>query len=462
MRNIRGIAVIDIGKTNSKVALFSAAGELLAQRKLANTPHAGPPYRFLDPEPALALCRATLPELDRLMPVDVVVPCSHGASIACLDANGKLSVPVMDYTEEPPAAIVEQYRAIEPGFGESGTPHLPMTLLQGLQLYYASRLLPAQFATTTTILPWAQYFAFRLGGERVTEISSISCQSHLVDVRTDAPSSLMTKMGIDHLFPRRAKAWDQVGELKPEFRGDTFQGAGRVLAGVHDSSANYLRYLAAGRGKFTLISTGTWIIGFDSEVALTDLDPARDTVTNTSVLGKIVGSFRFFGGHEYDVLTAPAPGGTPRLEHVQGLIDRGTYALPSFSDAGGPMPGTGNRGRFVGPQPTTAEEWASLASLYCALMVAQSLTAIGSRHEVIVDGPFSTNTAFLSVLAALRPGQAILASDLRDGTTAGAACLGLMDSAELPNIPLTLIRQQPAPFTGLAAYAASWLEQARL
>lgn len=460
MRNVRGIAVVDIGKTNIKIVLFSAAGEVLAQRRLANIFHEGPPYRHLDVEPALTLCRSALPELDAILPIDVVVPCSHGATVAAVEANGNLSVPVMDYTEDPPGAIVADYAKIQPSFEEAGSPRLPIALMHGLQLYWQYRLLPEAFSATTAIVPWGQYIAYRLGGELVTEVSSISCQSHLVDVRNDTPSSFIRHMGWSHLFPRRAKAWEDIGALKPEYRGSGFRGRGRVLAGVHDSNANYLRYLAAGLKKFTLVSTGTWIIGFDTEATLADLNPEQDTVTNTNVFGQLVICFRFFGGFEYDAMTHAQPGGVPSLPLVQQMIDAKTFALPSFSDAGGPVPHTGNKGSVIGPQPTTADERATLASLYCALMVSQSLKAIKARRDVIIDGPFSTNHVFLTLLAALHPQQTILASDLRDGTTAGAACLGMMDDEQLPLIPLALTAQKAAKLVGLEGYAERWLELA--
>jgi len=142
------------------------------------------------------------------------------------------------------------------------------------------------------------------------------------------------------------------------------------------------------------------------------------------------------------------------------LIAAGTLALPSFSDAGGPVPDTGKKGRVIGPAPADEAERASLASLYCALMVAESLTAIGSKHDIVVDGPFSRNAVFLAILAALRQGQRVLASDLRDGTTAGAACLALMPDGRLPKLPLSLSPATAAQLDGLAAYQRRWQELA--
>ena len=93
----------------------------------------------------------------------------------------------------------------------------------------------------------------------------MACQTHLLNIRDGGYSSLVKRMGWEPLFPPMAKAWETVGTLRGEFLGSGFRGRGAVLAGVHDSNANYLRYLAAGQKKFTLLSSGTWIIGFDTE-----------------------------------------------------------------------------------------------------------------------------------------------------------------------------------------------------
>ena len=124
------------------------------------------------------------------------------------------------------------------------------------------------------------------------------------------------------------------------------------------------------------------------------------------------------------------------------------------------MPHSGGKGKVIGEKPSSAEQRASLASLYCALMVSESLDAIGSRHDIIVDGPFSKNLIFLEVLAQLRQGQKVLASDLRDGTTAGAACLALMPDGRLPHVPLLLTTIASQNLSSLAEYQTKWQELA--
>ncbi len=453
---MRGIAVVDAGKTNTKVILFDAAGRPLATRMVASVNHEGPPYRSIDPAPLIALCRTALAELDAILPIDVVVPCAHGAALACLAADGSLALPVMDYTSEPPADIVAGYALIEPPFEEVFGPLLPMALTHGLQLYWQQQAYPTKFAAVETVVPWIQYVAYLLSGALVTEISSMSCQSQLMNVQNNTLSSLVHGQGWDRFFPPFAKAWDVIGSLRPEFNGQNFQGSGLVLAGLHDSNANYLRYLAGGQKKFTLLSTGTWIIGFDTEAHVETLNREKDMVSNTDVFGKLVACCRFFGGREFEVLGGGASGDVASLQAVQKLIDQTTLALPSFSDGGGPVPHVGGKGKITGAEPATAEEKASLALLYCALMVSESLDAIGSRHDIIVDGPFSKSIIFLQVLAQLRGGQRVMASDLRDGTTAGAACLGLMPDGTLPHVPLSLTTIAAQNLANLERYQQTW------
>jgi len=456
----RGIAVADVGYTNVKVILFSPGGKPVAERKAASRHIEGPPYRHIDPAPMVDLLRRALPELDAILPVDVVVPCAHGAALACLDAEGNLALPVMDYTSEAPEEIVADYKKIMPPFSESFCPLLPMTITHGLQLYWQQRSFPQGFAAIRTVIPWIQYVGFVLGGKSVTEITSMSCQTHLVDVAHGGPSSLAKRQGWAKFFPPFAKAWEEIGTLKPEFRGRNFRGRGAVLAGIHDSTGNYMRYRAAGLSDFTLLSSGTWTICFDTTTTVDQLREEYDTSTNTDIFGRNVATSRFFGGKEYEVLAGDAAEATPSLAWVRDLVAKGVMALPSFTGSPGPMPGTAHRGKIIGALSGGKEERASLASLYCALMVSEQLDHVGSRHDIIVDGPLSTNDTFLGVLAALRAPQAVKASDLRDGTTAGAACLALIRDGQLPNIGLTLKPVEPAGIAGLKAYQAQWKENA--
>ncbi len=448
----RAIAVVDLGYTNTKVLLFDKTLKLLGERKMASPHHKGPHYLEIDVEPMLAFFASALNELDAVAPVDTIVSSSHGACIVAARADGEPSVPIMDYMSDPPPDVVAAYADAAPSYAETYSPQLPVALLHAMQLFWQQRILPEEFAQTAHILPLMQYVPWRLGGRPVIEMSSMGCQSHLLDLNTLSPSSLAISQGWDRKFAPRANAWDVIGTLKPEWRGANFRGRGDILAGVHDSNANYLRYLAGGIGDFTLLSTGTWIIAFDAKSNVADLDHRRDIVANVDVRGNVVACARFFGGKEFEIVSAGQTGQT--MAQVVSLIARNVLALPSFTDSGGPMPGTALQGRIIGN--VADSERASLASLYCALMVSESLDALQSSASIIVDGPFSQNTVFLAVLAALRPREKILASNLKDGTAAGAACLALMPNGLLPHIDIDMHHHAAASLPGLDAYQALW------
>ena len=163
----RGTLVLDVGSTNTKLVLFDGAGRPLRERRVESRHVPGPPYRSLDPEPALALLAETLPDFDAAAPVDVIVPCAHGSALALLDEAGGLALPVMDYFAEPPAAIANAYRDIAPPFSEVFCPANPMALTLGLQLFWQETAFPEDFARVRTILPWGQYFAWRMSGRAV-------------------------------------------------------------------------------------------------------------------------------------------------------------------------------------------------------------------------------------------------------------------------------------------------------
>lgn len=452
----RGIVVVDVGYTNTKAILFSASLKVIAERKIASSHREGDDYKIIDVEPIIDFLKLALIELDAILPVDVIVPTAHGACITLLKDTGELAFPIMDYASQPPPEVIAAYLKIEPPFSEVYCTLLPMALTHALQLYWQQNLDATRFANVKTILPWIQYIAFCLSGVAVTEISSMACQSQLLNVNTTAPSSVAVAQGWATSFAPLRKAWESLGKLRREFSGDKFNGHASVLTGVHDSNANYLRYLAGGLENFTLLSTGTWVISFNSAADITKLDHTKDTNTNTDVLGNPVSCSRFFGGKELEILSAGAPADVADLAVVQKLIISGTMALPSFTDSGGPLPNTGNKGRITGPAPTTAVERASLAALYCALMVSAQLDAVWSTNHIIVDGPFSKHGIFLAILAQLRPAQKISASDLRDGTAAGAACLALMEDAQLPHIEIDLSTIPAASLQNLQTYRSAW------
>jgi len=458
----RGIAVVDIGATNSKVVLFDSALAEIDRRRTETVHREGPPYRHIGARQVVEFTIRAIGELDRILPVDVIVVSACGSTLGCVDETGELATPVMDYLAEPPAEIAEGYAKIAPPFAETFCNTWPAALSLGRQLYWLETAFPEAFAQVRSIMTWSQYLAFRLGGRQTCEVSTLGAFSQLLDVLNGDFSSIVRRRGWAGRFAPLTRAWQDIGELKREFRPAAFSGRGRILCGVHDSDANYLRYLAAGFDELALLSTGTFVVGFESQTDVHHLDPDRETFSYTNVFGRPIGCCGFFGGREFDQLLAGASPSAASESDIEAIIARGVFALPSFSETGGPVAGSGNRGRIEGPFVGATAERASLATLYTALMMSEALDAIESRSPIVIDGPFARNNLFCSLLAALRPRQRVASSLLQEGTAAGAAVLALMSTAgDLPARQVELMPREPAALAGLDAYQSAWRARAR-
>lgn len=450
------VVVFDVGKTHVKLlAIDPETGEVIEALQTGNRPIEAPPYLHVDVDAIFGWMVEALADFARRYEIEAIVPSAYGSTAALIDEDG-LVLPMMDYEADPPSAIKEAYADIAPSFKEVACPINPGGLTLARQLFWQSRDFADRFERARWILPAAQYWGWRLTGVVACEVTSLGAQTQLWNPRTNRPSSLATGEGWAKKLPRRRRAFETLGPLHPSLSKSVGRGASPpppVLVGIHDSNANYTRYLATGLERFTLISSGTWLITFSSDLPLDRLDPIRDMVSNTDLEGRPVACTRFMGGREYAEITgAEGLAARPSPEDVAVLIERGTMALPSFSDSGGPFPGTGGRGRIVGPAPSDPKACAALASLYVALMTAVDLDLLGSAGDVIIDGSFAENRLYAGLLAALRPDQSIAVSRKPDGTALGAALLwGWPKTAALQAEPVSALT-----IDGLEDYATAW------
>src|SRR6185436_17742410 len=75
-----------------------------------------------------------------------------------------------------------------------------------------------------------------------------------------------------------------------------------VGAGLHDSSAALIPYLATFREPFILLSTGTWCISLNpfNHSQLSDYELDQDCLCYLSYEGKPVKASRLFAGYEHE------------------------------------------------------------------------------------------------------------------------------------------------------------------
>src|SRR5271154_889512 len=99
------VAVLDVGKTNVKLALFEASGALLWERSTPNRPLPAPPYLHADVEAIWAFFMTSLAEAARTHAIEAIVPTPPGAAATLVDDHG-LTLPALDY-EEPGVEEIE-------------------------------------------------------------------------------------------------------------------------------------------------------------------------------------------------------------------------------------------------------------------------------------------------------------------------------------------------------------------
>jgi L-fuculokinase len=449
------VAVLDVGKTNVKLLAIGPDGAILSSRSAPNTVHRGEPYPHCDTDHIWRWMMAALADLGERFAIRAIVPTAYG-STAALVAGDDLVLPILDYEAEPPFSVGRAYAEVAPWFEECCCPINPGGLTLARQLFWQSRAFAEDFSRARWILPFPQYWSWGLSGVPASEVTSLGAQTQLWNPRERDFSMLARRERWDELLPPLRNAWDVLGPLQLEVAEKCgLPVETPVLCGIHDSNANYARYLAAGLDDFTLISTGTWLISFNTALRLNGLDALRDTVSNTDLLGRPVACARFMGGREHARIAGEAGEGEPGIADVEALIAAGTMALPSFTDSGGPYPKSGGKGRIDGPPPGSPRSSAALAGLYIALMADVGLDLLRSDNRLIVDGSFADDPLFASLLAALRPDQAIAVSRERDGTALGAALLWGWPARQEP-ARLDLKEVAAPEVAGLAAYADDW------
>jgi sugar (pentulose or hexulose) kinase len=444
------LIVLDIGKTNAKLALIDASGHVLAEQRRANVVLHDGPYPHLDTEGIWNWMLATCREFACLAQVSAIVPVTHGATAALVAPDG-LVLPVLDYEAQLPGV---DYDALRPDYVETYSPALPAGLNLGRQLAWLAQRFPNDFARARHVLMYPQYWAWRLSGAATSEVTSLGCHTDLWDPLRQDYSSLVERMGWRALMPPLARARDSLGSLRPEVASATgLPAACQVLCGIHDSNASLLRYLGAGSesASRTVLSTGTWMVAAALGAGLDALREHADMLANTNALGQPVACMRFMGGREFAAIAGPAPQPCTQ-DDLARLLARGTLALPCFAETGGPF--AGSSGRITGPEPATPCERYALATLYCALVTDYCLDALGAAGPIAVEGSFTANRWFGALLAALRPHQAVSYSDDASGTTCGGWLLRYRDGVP----PGAGSRIEALELSGLQAYRQRWVD----
>lgn len=419
MSAFRHIAVIDIGKTNAKVALVDlATSSEVALRRIANAPVRQAPYPHHDVEALWAFILDSLAGLNHEQHIDAISITTHGATGALVDASGELVLPVLDYEFDGPDRLAPEYDAVRPPFTDTGTPRLPLGLNLGAQFFWQRTSFPAEFARAATMLMYPQYWALRLTGVAANEVTSLGCHTDLWNPWGADFSAMVDRLGWRDLMAPVRPARDRLGPILPALAARTgLDPRTPVFCGLHDSNASLLPHLLSDTPPFSVVSTGTWVVSMAVGGKRVELGPTRDTLVNVNALGDPVPSARFMGGREFSLLTE---GRTENWteDDANAVLSRKTLLLPSTQQGSGPFPH--HAASWLDADGINSGQRFAAVSFYLALMTATCLDLIGADGPTIVEGPFARNRLFVGMLAAAT-GRAVVASEAATGTSIGAA-----------------------------------------
>lgn len=446
------IAVIDIGKTNAKLALVD--GRTLAEVAVVTRPNTvlpGPPWPHFDLEGHWRFLQQTLSQFHGQYGIDAISITAHGASCVLLDRHGDLAAPMLDYEHAGPNDLAAEYDLIRPDFADTGSARLAGGLNVGAQLHWMFARDPDLHGRTAQIVTYPQYWAYRLTGIAATERTSMGCHTDLWNPDADGPSSLVKTLDIATKLAPVRLASDVLGPVTPEVARQTgLPPQTPVSCGIHDSNASLLPHLMTRNAPFSVVSTGTWVIAMTIGGVPMKLDPDRDTLLNVNAYGAPVPSARFMGGREFAMIMGSAPA-TPSPADRQAVLAQRPLLLPAVAPETGPF-----QGRDMAWDPSEATPGTGRRSLitsyYLALVTSECLTLTGHRGEIVVEGPFADNRDYVEMLAAATACP-VTAAGSATGTSQGAALL-VTGPEVLPSPGDPVLPEDLDP--RLADYAAHW------
>jgi len=491
------IAVLDIGKTNKKVAIYDDAMKPLVARKrkietirLRNYDDAGD----IDVEDIDGIENWFLEELKKLAtryPIRVISISTHGASLVCVDAEGRPSVPPLPYTHEVPSDVHERFWAA------MGNPHEIQTSTATAEikplvnaaklLWYQKERWPTEFERTQYILFFPQYFGYRLTGKVGADITYVGAHSYLWDFANHDWSSVVDELRVRRMLPKVPRTPESgLGELKADVAAATgLSPDTQVTLGIHDSNSSLIPYLISQERDFVLNSTGTWCVAMHpvAEVAFSPDELGKMVFYNLSYRGTPVKTSILLGGLEYSVYTEALmkhhrredwPEYNPAV-YEQILADSQVFILPGVIPGTGQFPNSvarvveGNRVYLVDDLnqennwPHAFDDYSvgfALANLSLAIQSSIALKRVGleSGTELYIEGGFRQNSNYRALLSALLPENPIFLTALVEASIFGAALCGkaLMDAVSVESlknyVALDKIAVKPLRLDGLQCY----------
>ncbi|MEP4198791.1 MAG: FGGY-family carbohydrate kinase [Aliishimia sp.] len=450
------VAVIDIGKSNAKLALVDLP--TLSEIDVMTRPNdvrEGPPWPHYDVKGHWDFLLQGLAQFHKDHRIDAIAVTTHGASAALLARDGTLAAPILDYEHEYDQRYIDDYATLKPDFRTTGSPTLVGGLNVGAQLHWQFAIDPTLRDRTAQIVTYPQYWGHLLTGVAATDVTSIGCHTDLWNPREGGFSDLPAKLGIEGKIAPVRKSNEVLGTVLPEVAKRTgLPPDTPVCVGIHDSNASLYPHLLSQTGPFSVVSTGTWVVVMTIGGSEVTMDASGDMLVIVNAFGQAVPSPRFMGGREHALLQQGQAVDASEPD-VADVLSAQLMVLPAVDPRTGPFAGQEMRWNKDEPALGTGTRSAAV-SFYLAMMTDTCLRLAGATGPTIIEGPFANNCEFTTLLA-VATGRPVLTSAAATGTSIGAALLFQNKASSIKPTELEL----PDDVSDYQNYAALWHSIAR-
>jgi sugar (pentulose or hexulose) kinase len=445
------IAVFDVGKTNKKILLFDYDLNIISEEE-ERFPEIIDDDGFAcdDIEKIEKWIAATVKNLVQSDKYDLTAVnfATYGATLAYLDREGKRLTPIYNYLKPVDDRIPEKIYRRSGGQDEfcrrTASPALGM-LNSGMQALWLKNEKPSVFNNVAHILHFPQYLSYLLTGKIYSEHTSIGCHTALWDFDKMDYHHWTTEEGFKLPPPSGVNTLNAVavGEKKIS-----------VGIGIHDSSASLAPYIAGSKGKFLLISTGTWCINMNpyNTEKLTAEQLDKDCLCYMSIARQPVKSSRLFLGNLHEVAVkrisdhfGTSPDFFKSVKPDKKLIEicRKKCGEKRFYFADQPFSRTLVEKNDFFAFMNSEEAYHQLMVELVELTVEAIDLVIPSDDDtenVYITGGFSKNPLFLLLLADAYSMKNVYTSEINNATALGAALVVLnsLDPDRKPALNLGL------------------------
>lgn len=441
------IAIFDIGKTNKKVLLFNEELKVISEKeeKFAQvTDDDG--FECDDIEHIERWIKESLSTLVKSDKYDLkaVNFTTYGATLAYLDENGRRLTPIYNYLkpidEKIPENLYKRYGGVDEFCRRTASPALGM-LNSGIQALWLKTMKPDVFKKVRHILHFPQYVSWILTGRVYSEHTSIGCHTAFWDFDNMKYHAWVSAYGMNVPDPVPVNTCEII-----EFEGKKI----KVGIGIHDSSASLAPYFSIEKGKFLLLSTGTWCINMNpfNEEKLTAEQLDKDCLCYMSITRQPVKSSRLFLGRLHET------GLKIINDHFRKPDDLYKKVKPDRQMLSSLRSRFGKEKIFFqsGPYSRELKEYVdmygfrSYEEAYHRLMIELAALTVESVKLVLpekddienlyITGGFSTNAIFLHLICDAFPDKSVYTSEISNGSALGAA-LVVAENKPVLNLGLT-------------------------